>query len=855
MRHIRAKISLILLTALFISSCNAVKRVEDDQRLLKNNAIYVNGEEISQNTIYNQLYQEPNSRFLGLPLQLYLYNLANPNPDTTYLNWLQKKPKRAERLADLLSEKQVVRLGNIYVNINEWIMNTGEPPAIISETKTQRSAERLKAWYWNNGWFNAETDYEIIPLDKKKRARVEYYVTPKEPYLVDSITTRIASIVADSIYEVHKENSLIVPGVQYRTQDFGAERERLTALYRNNGLFHFEQEYISFEADTISTDHKVNTALIIQNREATVDGVQTRIPYKVHKISEVNIFPDYRYENRNEPITDTATNEGYNLFSFEELQFRPGALTNAIFITPGTIYSDAARTLTYNRLNQLRTFRYPNIQYMEDPSDTTGTALIANIFLTPRQKYSLGFEFDISQSNIQKIGIGFGGSLLIRNVFEGAEILEISGRGSIGSSKDAANDADRFFDITEIGVDVDLTLPRILFPISTEKLIPKYMSPFTTLGVGASTQTNIGLDKQSLSAVMNYRWLPNDNLTFSMDATNIQYVRNLNIDNYFNVYRNSYLELNDIATSENINAPDRFFTINEQGERFLEIPEGAEGFLRAARLGEMNGLTPPQTEALNDLRERKNRLTEDNLIYATNFSYILNKKENIYDEDFSRLRIKLEAAGHFLSAVSRITGANKDDNGRYSIFGVNYSQYFKTEVDYIKHWDLGGSKVIAIRTFGGIAVPYGNSNSIPFIRSFFAGGPNDNRAWQPYSLGPGSSGGRNEFNEANMKIALSAEYRFQLVGDLKGAIFTDAGNIWNVYDVVEEEASTFTSLSDLEEIAVGTGIGLRYDFNFFVLRFDVGFKTYNPAHEAGNRWFRGYNLSEAVFNVGINYPF
>ena len=854
MRHLRAKISLILLIALFLSSCNAVKRVEDDQRLLTENTIFVNGEEISQRNIYNQLYEEPNKTFLGLPLQLYLFNLANPNPDTTYLHWLQKKPKRAERLANLLSEKQVVRLGNIYVNINEWIMKTGEPPAIVTEGQTQRSAERLKAWYWNNGWFNAETGYEIIPT-KKKRAKVNYFVTPNEPYIVDSISTRIASIVADSIYEVHKANSLIVPGVQYETQDYGAERERLTQLYRNNGLYHFEQEYISFEADTVDTDYKVNTAVIIQNREATVDGVQTRIPYKVHKISKVNIFPDYRFENRNKPITDTASNEGYDLYSFGKLEFRPRALTDAVFITPGTIYSDADRTLTYNRLNQLRIFRYPNIQYMEDPSDTTGTDLIANVFLTPRQKYSLGFEFDLSQSNIQKFGIGFGGSLLIRNVFKGAEILEIGGRGSIGSSKDAANDSDRFFDITEVGVDVDLTLPRILFPFETEKFIPKYMYPFTTLGVGASTQTNIGLDKQSLTAVMNYRWLPNDNLTHLLDLVNIQYVRNLNIDNYFNVYRNSYLELNQIATAENIDAPDQFYTINDQGERFLEIPGGAEGFLQAARTGGVNGLTAPQIELLNDLRERKNRLTEDNLIYATNFSYILNKKENIYDEDFSRIRVKVEAAGHILSAVSELAGVEKDETGRFSIFGVNFSQYLKTEIDYIKHWDLGRDNVIAIRTFGGIAVPYGNSNSIPFIRSFFAGGPNDNRAWQPYSLGPGSSGGRNEFNEANMKIALSTEYRFNLFGALHAALFADAGNIWNVFDVVEEEASTFTSLSDLEELALGTGVGLRYDFDFFVLRLDVGFKTYNPALEAGNRWFRGYNLSKAVFNVGINYPF
>ena len=176
-------------------------------------------------------------------------------------------------------------------------------------------------------------------------------------------------------------------------------------------------------------------------------------------------------------------------------------------------------------------------------------------------------------------------------------------------------------------------------------------------------------------------------------------------------------------------------------------------------------------------------------------------------------------------------------------------------MDYIKHWDLGGKSVLAFRAFGGIALPYGNANSIPFARSFFGGGPNDNRAWLPYDLGPGSSGGRNEFNEANMKIALNAEFRYNILGSLNGAFFVDAGNIWNVLDSVEEEDAVFSRLDDIQEIAVGSGLGLRYDFDFFVVRLDLGFKTFNPARLEDQRWFKGYNFSEGVYNVGINYPF
>ena len=162
---------------------------------------------------------------------------------------------------------------------------------------------------------------------------------------------------------------------------------------------------------------------------------------------------------------------------------------------------------------------------------------------------------------------------------------------------------------------------------------------------------------------------------------------------------------------------------------------------------------------------------------------------------------------------------------------------------------------LAFRFFGGIAVPYGNSNSVPFSRSYFAGGSNDNRGWQAYSLGPGSSLSVNDFNEANLKLSLNLEYRFNIFNSLNGALFTDAGNIWNVSDNVEDEKLIFKGTNSFQEVALGTGFGLRYDFGFFVIRGDLGFKAYNPAKEYSERWLKDMNFSKTVFNIGINYPF
>ncbi|MDX1543186.1 MAG: BamA/TamA family outer membrane protein [Christiangramia sp.] len=851
-----AKILLFFLTLVLILSCNAVKRLEPNENLLEKNEIFSNGQEVKDSKIYSQLYQEPNTSFLGIPLRLHFYNLARPHIDSILTVKYLDNEKRKERLINLLSKKQFERFLHSRKEFNEWIKRTGEAPVIVDEEETKKSENRLKSWYWNNGWFNVETDYKIIPLEEKeKRARVEYYVTPHTPYILDSITTSISSQPLDSLYELHKNDSEIKPGEQYNTIDFNEERDRLSQLFRNNGVYNFDQEYISFDADTVNTNHKVNTTLLIKNRRNNIGDSISRVPFKIHKISKVNIFTDYTYSNRNRPLTDSARYEGYTMYGFDKMRYRPEAISDVIFIKPGEIYSDINRTRTYNRLNSLRIFKYPNIQFVPDPEDSTSTDLVTNIFLTPLPKYSLGFDFDISQSNIQEFGIAFGGSLLIRNIFRGAENFEISGRGSIGSSTDAAGNSDdnRFFDISEIGADMKLSFPRIFLPFNTEKFIPKYTSPFTTLSLGVSTQNNIGLDKQNFSGIINYRWTPSKQLSNRLDLLNIQYVRNLNVANYFNVYRNSYEELNDIVNAGNVNTQPEF--LNTDGE--LIIPEGADNFIDGVNNsdGTTTGLNEDQRQNIINIRERKNRLTENNLIFASNYTYLWNTKQNLYDQEFSRFRFKIETAGNFLSAIAGVAGFNRNENGNYEVLGVAFSQYAKTEIDLIKHWDLGSDNILAARAFGGIAIPYGNANSIPFARSFFAGGPNDNRAWQAYDLGPGSSGGRNEFNEANMKLAFNLEYRYNLVGALNSAFFIDVGNIWNVADIVEDDASTFESLADLKNIAAGSGFGLRYDFNFFVLRFDIGFKTYDPAKPVGNRWFKDYNFNHAVYNVGINYPF
>ena len=842
------KISLFLGLALLIISCNAVKNVPEGEYLLSKNEISIDSVTNNESKVRSLIYQLPNKKVFNTPLSLHIYNLANSKPDSTFQNWLHRKPNREKRMINFYSKKQVDRMGESYIGFNKWIQKVGDEPVIIEKQKIKKSIDRLEHYYASFGWFNTTAAYTIDTLDNK-RASITYHVKRSEPYKIGTIDKQISSPVVDSLFQLSKHNSFIKKDNQYSANDFNNERDRITFQFRNSGLYHFDQSYIEFEADTVKTRHKANIIYQIPDRKYKVEDSTFTEPFKVHYITEVRIITDFNYKNSEKTLKDSILYNGYKLYSYEKLKFKPKAITDAVAITPNSLFKDLERTLTYKQINDLKIFKYPKISYTEDPKDSTGSGLIATIFLTQRKKYATGIDFDSYTSTIQQFGIGFNASFVIRNVFKRAEILELTAKGSVGSSKDAAIN-ERFFNNSDIGADLKLSFPRILFPIKTDKLIPKYMSPSTSASIGFNIQNNIGLDRQNINTIYNYRWKPKKAHTNQIDLLNVQFVRNLNPENYYHVYSSSYNRLNQIAVDSDYEFDDTTEPLQ------LQIPEETNEFIFLALSGDNDlGLSPEEEQEVLEIAERQVRLSENNLIFATNYTWTRDTRENINDNNFYRIRWKIESAGALLKGIASTVDADKDEFGNYVIGDVAFSQYAKFEADYIKHWDLDQGNVLAFRVFGGIAIPYGNSNSIPFTRSYFAGGSNDNRGWRAYDLGPGSSGGVLDFNEANLKIAFNLEHRFLLFGDFKGALFADAGNIWNTLDNITDPKYTFTSIRDLQEIAVSTGFGLRYDFGFFVFRLDTGFKTYDPAYSPGERWFKDYNFGNAVYNIGINYPF
>jgi len=818
----------------FLASCNTLKNVSDNELLLTDTSVYVNDKKDLTETVNNLPLQKQNSKIpiLGTPLRLHIYNIAKPNSDSILTAKLEEKLKGNSFSEKLLSKKQLIEWSNNKKGLHNWWRKTGEAPVIVDSVKTRKSRERLESYFWHNGWFDVETSSTLEPKENQ-RASIDYFVKTGKPYLIDSISTKIASPIIDSLYQKIKKKSLIQTIEQYRSENIDNERDRITNELRNLGVYRFSQDYVRYEIDTVGTGKKVNIELQIPDRVVKSEEDSTyQEPFKIYTIKEVNVLTDYSYEHRNKVLIDSTTYNKYNIYSAFGLKYKPKALTDAIFITPGEVYRDIDRTRTYRYLSELKTFKYPDIVYIENEEDTT---LTANIFLTPLKKYSFSPSFEVSQSNIQTIGTAFSTSLRSRNVFKGAETLELSAVGSIAASKDATDSKDQFFDINELGANLRLIIPRFFSPFNTDKIVPKYMSPSTSISIGATSQKNIGLDKQTLSGIWNYRWYPSRPITNRLDLFNVQFVKNKNPENYFEVYQNSFNRLENIALNT-FNTP-----IN-----FIEVINGEQNLIKSSsdqlidlilNNSTFQATNPNEYQSVKNIKERKERLTENNLIFASNFGFTKDKRENLFDNDFSIFRAKLEFAGNVLSTISGLTGQEKNDSGKYEVFGVAFSQYVKTELDYVKHWGLGRNNVLAVRSFFGFAIPYGNSTSIPFSRSFFAGGTNDNRAWTAYNLGPGTTASTNEFNEANLKLAFNAEYRYNLFGNFNGAFFIDAGNIWNALDDFEEEDAVFKDFSSLGDIAIGAGFGLRYDFSFFVLRFN------------------DFNFKNAVYNIGINYPF
>ena len=809
------------------------KNLKYEGIILKSNDIFINGKLISKDSLNPLITQNKNNYLFGIPLSALLYESSKKNSDSIFNKWINKKSKRNERITKVFSNKQVVQIKKYIEDFNNWKKRNGEELQIIDSTKTNISIENLKSFFKNNGYFDSEISSSIeINKKNQKFGKVIYNIDLGNQYYLDSIKSNIQSPILDSLYQKNIGKSFLKKNNSFNTLDFESERNRLDNLFKNSGIYNFQISSISFQVsrDTTGTDLRIPVQINILEDSSN--------KYRIHYIKNINIYTSNLLSLKTDTLNNPIVFDDINIFSMGKLRYKPKNLTNVISFKKGDYYSDQKRSNTIKQLNNLENFQYPTVSY--NYLINSKSELEANVLLNPKERFSLGFGVDLKHSNIEDIGVAFETSFTSRNVFQGAERLEFSSRGTLGKSGNTT--------ISEYGFDIRLKFPRLFLPSKLKKVLNLDYNPNTYIGLGTSKQTNIGLDRQSFKFDLNYNWTNLNDKKINLGLLNIELVNNKNSVNYFNIYSNSFNSINSIALNNNTNS-SYFNSLNK-----LIIPEGINSFIKDV-INRNLSLNEDDFNTVNYINDRRNRLTANNLIIGSSYSLISDNRKSLFDQNFSQLKIKFELAGTLTNFFANQFNAEVDQYNNKKILGLAYSQYFKTEFNYIKHWAISSNSTLAFRGYYGIAIPFGNSDNIPFSKSFFSGGSNDNRAWEVYRLGPGSSGAISEFNEANMKIAFNIEYRFGLFGKLDGAIFTDIGNIWNVFDDTQDPRRTFDGFNDLNELAIGSGFGIRYNLGYFVLRLDMGLKAYNPVLNSNERWMTDFKLNKAVFNIGLNYPF
>jgi len=689
--------------------------------------------------------------------------------------------------------------------LDEWFRKIGEEPVIYDEYTTQKTSEQFELFLNKKGYWNANVRDSVF-LDNKK-AEVYYIVESQSPYPIVNIDYGIEQndpnkalwdlVINDTV------NSLIYPGMNFDQDILLKEMERITRLAKDNGYYNFSNEFLHFYADTSSIRNNVKLSLDIfdnLSRDSTNNGEHSL--YYIEGITINTLFdPSKGLSNSNDTISyDTLSYKGITFLYKDKMNVKPEVIFERNYIRQDDLYNMLDSELTYKSLSSLGIFKSINLQFTEVDSSKTNIKqaklLHCRIQLTPYepQLYDVALEGTHSNGNL-----GVAGNLLYshRNLFRGAENFNLKFNGSLEMINDNVKNLDK---IIAYGIEARLNSPKLIIPIRTDNFFKKY-NPKTTLSFIYNFQDRPDYTRQITNLNFGYFWNGSSFLRHTIIPIEFNSVKVSNIsDNFSDIIRDTYIE-NSYQT---------------------------------------------------------------HMVSATKYSLIFNNQSITKNSDFVFLRFNVETGGNMLSGVNKLL-SNNENPDYFELFGTRYAQFVRADMEIRRYKLLNESNSVVYRAFVGAGLPYGNMNVLPFEKQFYSGGANGIRAWQVRSLGPGSykideTGGKVFYPNqlGDIKIELNLEYRFDLFWVLEGAIFLDAGNIWAINNSDDREGALFTWNNFYNQIAVGSGIGARLDFSFFLLRFDLGIKLRDPGLAGNNRWIPGntkYNWDHFMFNLGIGYPF
>ena len=688
---------------------------------------------------------------------------------------------------------------------NRWIKRVGTPPVIYDSALTVASADQLHMALSNRGFMNNVVTYQVEADSAKRKARINYDITLGEPYFIRSIDYDIPDedlrdiILADTArFTVHEGDLL-----NYNRLD--EWRQSITENLRNHGYYAFNKEYITFMADTAAGSKAVDLTLNSRDPYRN-DHMPYYTEHEPFYVRDVVYVTDYDPVEMHDAFwgADTVTlHSGIKIIEGPDRYLRHDVLDECNHIEPGQLYNAEAITRTYRALGRLNILKQINID-VRPLGEVDGVLMVdAYVLLSPDKSQTVSVSLEGTNSE-GDLGFGVGLDYEHRNIFKGAEVLSAKAKVSYesisGNLSGLINN-----NYSEYSTELGLTFPKFMFPF-LKRSFKRKIQASTAFTVNFDYQARPEYTRIIAGGSWRYQWTERSR---RMAHT---------------------LTLVDVSV--------------------ISVPKYNEEFFKR--------ITNPLLFYSY----------QDHLIMRMGYNfYRTNKAEmNVlqmgrFQRNVFTIRANAETAGNLLYGLSHLTGQKADADGSYKAMGIRYSQYFKADADYSFTHYFDHRQSVAFHVGAGVAVPYGNSDVLPFEKRFYSGGANSVRGWGVRTLGPGSYDSNNNLSKfiyqcGDIRFDVNLEYRAKLFWVVELGLFMDAGNIWTIKNYEDQPGGVFKFNKFYEQIAAAYGAGIRLDFKYFLVRVDMGMKAHNPA-SGQEHWplLHPRFKRDSEFHFSVGYPF
>ena len=705
---------------------------------------------------------------------------------------------------------------------NRFKAQIGEEPVIYDQSLTDISVKNLSTYLNTRGYFSSKVDVKVDTTRRRRRAEITYTIHQGEPMRINRLEYEILDKSVEALILADTTGTLLRHGEILDISHLDQERERIATNLNNQGFYDFTVNNISYNVDTLIGNNRADVQMVVNPKLAgySVMGVPQWEDNSVYRLRNINVYPTYDPTLRTSggfksgANIDTTYYYGLNIIRDVEAtpRLRDAVLRRTIPLYPSFIYSAEQVDKSYKELMSLGFFKNAKIEFSPVESEESYVTYIAhegeddvmvntreayldcNIYCTPALKQSIKVELEAtSTSTFYGMGatLGYSNS----NVFRGAEAFDIS--AGFGWEFMYARDVKKR-SAQEFSITAGLSFPRFLAPVypSPESRV---WQPRTRLELSFDYQNRPYYCRNLFSARWAYSWNHGPRSSFILRPIDINWIDVKSVDEEF------------LADIDNM-------------------------YLRTSFESQLNA--------------------------GLSASYVYNTQRSSKEMDGSALRLNLETSGNLIQGLESLFSHHAEGKDYYEILGIRYSQYVRADLNLRHKIDFGHNLALAGRIFGGVGVTYGNSAgySIPFDRMFYCGGANSMRGWAPRTLGPGN---KPQVTDAvypaqvgDVRLEANVEFRFPIWWIFHGATFVDVGNVWylrNTQGSSPEEVFHFNKF--YKQLGVNTGLGLRIDAYFVILRIDWGLQLHNPGWPEGQRWIHNFKWDNMAINFGVGYPF